>query len=65
VAPATPTPPPLAATVNGEYITLSEFEIELAQVRLRKLREPDPADDASKAVLGDLIAQVLLSSRAR
>lgn len=65
--PPSPTPPPLAAIVNGEYITLAEFEIELAQYQAVALPQPTPvSDDKSGAtVLDDMIANVLLSQAAR
>jgi parvulin-like peptidyl-prolyl isomerase len=65
--PPSPTPPPLAATVNGEYITLAEFEIELAQYQKGMLTvQADRTDtDARKLVREDMIANVLLSQAAR
>ena len=66
-APPTPTPPPSAAVVNGEYITIAEYEAELARfqtaIALQGLSLPD--DEASQMVLEDMIAQVLLSQAAR
>ena len=66
-APPTPTPPPSAAVVNGEYITIAEYEAELARfqtaIALQGLSLPD--DEASQMVLDDMIAQVLLSQAAR
>lgn len=65
--PPTPTPPPSVATVNGEYITIAEFEAELARfqavIAAQGLSLPD--EDASQIVLEDMIAQVLLSQAAR
>lgn len=65
--PPTATPPPSAAVVNGEYITLAEFEAELdrfhaAQAALGRIVSEE---DAKRIVLEDLIAQVLLSQAAR
>ncbi|GAB4572531.1 MAG: hypothetical protein Fur0017_24350 [Anaerolineales bacterium] len=66
-APPTPTPPPSAAIVNGEYITIAEFQAELARfqtsIAMQGLSLPD--DEASQMVLEDMIAQVLLSQAAR
>ena len=65
--PPTPTPPPSAAVVNGEYITIAEFEAELARfqtvIAMQGLSLPD--EDASQMVIEDMIAQVLLSQAAR
>lgn len=62
--PPTATPPPSAAIVNGEYITIAEFEAELA--RFKTLQGDSVSEeDANKIVLEDLIAQVLLSQAAR
>ena len=65
--PPTPTPPPSAAVVNGEYITLDEFNAELARyqssITLRGLSLSD--EEAGQVVLEDMIAQVLLSQAAR
>lgn len=61
--PPSPTPPPSVAMVNGEYITISEFQAELARY---KTAFPT-ADDtqATQTVLEDLIAQYLLAQAAR
>jgi peptidyl-prolyl cis-trans isomerase C len=65
--PPTPTPPPSAAVVNGEYITTAEFQAELARFKAAQtgLGLSFTDEDASKAVLEDMIAQVLLSQAAR
>jgi peptidyl-prolyl cis-trans isomerase C len=65
--PPTATPPPLAATVNGEYITLAEYEAELARYKAAQtaLDKTVSEEQASKNVLDDLIAQVLLAQAAR
>ena len=65
--PPTPTPPPSAAIVNGEYITIAEFEAELARFKVSQtaLGLSFTDEDASKAVLEDMVAQVLLSQAAR
>lgn len=66
-APPTPTPPPSAAIVNGEYITIAEFEAEVARFRSAQtaLGLSFTDEDAQKTVLEDMIAQVLLSQAAR
>lgn len=65
--PPTPTPPPSAAVVNGEYITISEFQAELARFKTTQtaLGLSFTDEDANKAVLEDMIAQILLSQAAR
>ena len=65
--PPTPTPPPSAAVVNGEYITIAEFEAELARYKAAQtaLGLSFTDEDANKTVLEDMIAQVLLSQAAR
>ena len=66
-APPTATPPPSVATVNGEYITLAEFQSELARYKSAQtaLGISVTEGDASKTVLEDLIAQFLLAQAAR
>jgi parvulin-like peptidyl-prolyl isomerase len=65
-APPTPTPPPSAAVVNGEYITLAEFQAELQRYKTAQqgLEKTVSDEDANKTVLEDLIAQVLLAQAA-
>jgi len=65
--PPTATPPPSVATVNGEYITISEFQAELDRYKSAQtaLGKTVSDEDANKAVLEDMIAQVLLSQAAR
>ncbi|MEN9563508.1 MAG: hypothetical protein RIR73_1752 [Chloroflexota bacterium] len=65
--PPTPTPPPSAAVVNGEYITIAEFEAELARFKAAQtaLGLTFTDEDANKTILEDMIAQVLLSQAAR
>ncbi|HMX76411.1 MAG TPA: SurA N-terminal domain-containing protein [Anaerolineales bacterium] len=65
--PPTPTPPPSAAIVNGEYITIVEFQAELERYKTAQtaLGLSFTDEDANKAVLEDMIAQVLLSQAAR
>ncbi|MFM8368943.1 MAG: peptidylprolyl isomerase [Chloroflexota bacterium] len=66
-APPTPTPPPSAAVVNGEYITITEFQAELERYKAAQtaLGFSFTDEDANKVVLEDMIAQVLLSQAAR
>ena len=65
--PPTATPPPSVATVNGEYITVSEFQAELDRYKSAQtaLGKTVSDEDANRVVLEDLIAQVLLSQAAR
>jgi parvulin-like peptidyl-prolyl isomerase len=65
--PPSPTPPPSAAIVNGEYITIAEFEAELARFKAAQtaLGLSFTDEDANKIVIEDMIAQVLLSQAAR
>jgi peptidyl-prolyl cis-trans isomerase C len=58
----TPTPVPLAARVNGEPITLAEFQAELARYQATGT---NLATDAEAFVLEDLINQTLLAQGAR
>jgi len=55
------------ATVNGEYVTLSEFQAELARYKSAQvaLGITVAEEDANKIVLEDLIAQILLAQAAR
>ena len=65
--PPTATPPPSVATVNGERITIAEFQAELARYKSAQtaLGVTVSEEDANKVVLEDMIAQVLLSQAAR
>ena len=65
--PPTPTPPPLAAIVNDEWITEEEFLAEVERYRMTQqaLGNDVTATDAAQIVLDDLIAQVLLAQIAR
>lgn len=65
--PPTATPPPSAAVVNGEYITLDEFNAELARYKTAQtaLGFSPTNEEVGKIVLEDMIAQVLLSQAAR
>ena len=64
VAPAEPTATlePLAAIINGDPLTLAEYQAELALYQAGKGAEPDPEEKAR--VLQDLIARVLLEQGA-
>lgn len=65
--PPTATPPPSAAIVNGEYITIAEFQAELARYKAAQTSLGNSVSDeeANKTVLEDLIAQALLAQAAR
>lgn len=65
--PPTPTPPPSVATVNGEYITLAEYQAELGRYKAAQtaLGLTVTEADADKTVLEDLVAQFLLAQAAR
>jgi parvulin-like peptidyl-prolyl isomerase len=65
--PPTATPPPSAAVVNGEYITLVEFEAELGRFQSAQaaLGRTVSDEEARQAVLDELIAQMLLAQAAR
>jgi peptidyl-prolyl cis-trans isomerase C len=65
--PPTATPPPSVATVDGEYITATEFQAELARYKSAQtaLGITVSEEEANKAVLEDLIAQFLLAQSAR
>jgi parvulin-like peptidyl-prolyl isomerase len=66
-APPTSTPEPVAATVNGEGIPAAEFQSQVSQYQAAHtaLGKVVTQEDASKAVLEDLIAQTLLAQGAR
>lgn len=64
--PPTPIPEPLAARVNGEAITLAEFEAEVHRhISAQETDEPVNEDAARAIVLEDLVNQVLLAQGAR
>jgi peptidyl-prolyl cis-trans isomerase C len=65
--PPTATPPPSVATVDGEYITIAEFQAELARYKSAQtaLGVTVSEEEANKTVLEDLIAQFLLAQAAR
>ena len=63
--PPTPTPIPLAAIVNGEVITLEEFEGELARYQaVSAITGTILASDSSAIVLDEMINQTLLAQSA-
>src|SRR5512146_2066454 len=66
-APPSATPEPMAASVNGEGITAREFKAQVTQYKdaQTSLGKTVSDEDASKAVLEDLIAQVLLAQGAK
>ena len=66
-APPTATPEPLALTVNGEGITLAEFDAEVARyMSSEQDRGKTVASaDATSAVIEDLTSQLLLAQGAR
>lgn len=65
--PPTATPPPSVASVNGEYITSSEFDAELGRYQAAQaaLGITLTESDARQIVLDDMIAQFLLAQAAR
>jgi len=65
VAP-TPTEVPLAARVNGEGISLAEYEVELKRYQsgLEQLGEQYDSEQAEQEVMDDLIAQTLFAQAA-
>ena len=65
--PPTATPVPSIATINGEYISLAEFQAELARYQSAQtaLGITLTDEEANKIVLEDMIAQFLLAQSAR
>ena len=65
--PPTATPEPLALTVNGEGVSLLEFDAEVADYTKAQeaLGKTVSSAEATEAVLHDLTAQVLLAQAAR
>ncbi|HEX2991172.1 MAG TPA: SurA N-terminal domain-containing protein, partial [Anaerolineales bacterium] len=65
--PSTATPEPLALTVNGEGITVVEFDAEVARyiTSQEALGRTVASADATSAVIEDLTAQLLLAQGAR
>ena len=65
--PPTATPEPAVATVNGEGLTVAEFQAQVAEYKSSQTALGRTVDNqgASKTVLEDLIAQMLLAQAAR
>ncbi|MDQ3007584.1 MAG: SurA N-terminal domain-containing protein, partial [Chloroflexota bacterium] len=65
--PPTATPEPMALTVNGEGITVVDFDAEVARYIAAQaaLGNPVSSTDATSVVIEDLIAQLLLAQGAR
>lgn len=65
--PPTATPEPLALTVNGEGITIEEFDAEVARYisAQESLGNSISSADATSTVIEDLTAQLLLAQGAR
>jgi len=65
VAP-TPTEVPLAARVNGEGISVAEYEVELKRYQsgLEQLGEQYDSEQAEQEVMDDLVAQTLFAQAA-
>jgi peptidyl-prolyl cis-trans isomerase C len=65
--PPTITPEPLALTVNGEGMTLAEFDAEVARYTAAQAALGKTVDSttAASAVVDDLVAQLLLAQAAR
>lgn len=57
-----PTPEPLAAVVNGEQVTMIQFQIELA--RYQAAVGTEVATGEQQRVLGELVDQILLAQAA-
>ena len=66
-APPTATPEPMAATINGHGITVREFQAQVVQYKAaqQSLGKSVSDEEASKAVIEDLIAQELLAQGAQ
>ncbi|MBT6324008.1 MAG: hypothetical protein HOJ31_17700, partial [Anaerolineae bacterium] len=65
--PPTATAIPAAATVNGDVISLEEFNAELIRFQQAQeaLGKTVPIGEAEERVLNDLVDQILLSQAAR
>ena len=65
--PPTATPEPMALTVNGEGITVVEFDAELTRyiTSQEALGKTVSSEDAARAVIEELTAQLLLAQSAR
>lgn len=66
IVPPSPTPVPMAATVNGEGITLAEFNAEIERYKTSQTALGKTVEDvqAGTIVLDDLIGQMLLAQGA-
>ncbi|GAB4464330.1 MAG: peptidylprolyl isomerase [Anaerolineales bacterium] len=66
-APPTPTLEPMALTVNGEGITIAEFDAEVRRYIAAQTALGKPVDEAAarKSVADDFVAQLLLAQGAR
>ncbi len=66
-APPTATPEPMALTVNGEGVTVVEFDAEVARyiAAQEALGKPVTSAEATSAVIEDFAAQLLLAQAAR
>ena len=66
-APPTPTPEPLKATINGEPLTLAEYEAELGRFQAAQVEAGTnlATEEAAAWVLDNLIDSILLSQAAR
>ena len=65
-APPTPTPEPLKATINGEPLTLAEYEAELGRFQAAQVEAGTnlATEEAAAWVLDNLIDSILLSQAA-
>jgi len=64
--PPTSTPIPLAATVNGEGLTIEEYQAELARFQAaQEMTGTKGGTDGENQVIEDLINQILLAQGAR
>jgi len=65
--PPTATPEPMALTVNGEGITVVEFDAEVMRytTSMEALGKTVTSEDSVRAVIDDLTAQLLLAQGAR
>src|SRR5215207_1946469 len=65
--PPTATPEPMALTVNGEGVTVIDFDAEVARYIAAQdaLGSPVSSIDATSVVIEDLIAQLLLAQGPR
>jgi len=65
--PPTATPEPMALTVNGEGVRLVEFDEEVARYMTAQeaLEKTVSSADATRAVIDDLVVQLLLAQAAR